>query len=124
MVCGDEPLDEKTASRVSHVVSISGVHDLRPLMRTAMNADLGIDPAEAMAESPALLTPRPGTRLVAWAGGAELPEFQRQSALLANVWAGLGAATTSVVEPGKHHFDVIDSLAAAEGALTRALTDI
>lgn len=124
MACEDSLLGAATARRVAHVLSISGVHDLRPLMRTAMNADLGIDAAEAAAESPALLAPRPGTRLIAWVGGAELPEFLRQSALLANVWAGLGAATASVVETGKHHFDIIDSLAAPDGALARALTDI
>ncbi|MDT8345456.1 MAG: alpha/beta hydrolase [Thermohalobaculum sp.] len=124
MVCADTPLAEAITARIAHVLSISGVHDLRPLLRTAMNADLRLDPSEAAAESPALLTPLPGTRLTAWVGGDERPEFIRQSALLANVWTGLGAATRSVVEPGLHHFDVIDSLATPDGALARALTDI
>jgi arylformamidase len=38
-------------------MSISGVHDLRPMLRTAMNQSLKIDMAEAHAESPALLEP-------------------------------------------------------------------
>ncbi|MCL5778621.1 alpha/beta hydrolase [Limibaculum sp. FT325] len=124
LMCSDGLLADGVAARVGHVLSISGVHDLRPLLRTAMNADLRLDPPEAASESPALLEPRPGTRLTAWVGGDERPEFIRQSALLANVWTGLGAATASVVESGRHHFDVIDSLTTPDGALARALTDI
>jgi acetyl esterase/lipase len=117
-------LDDRVARRVRRIVSISGVHDLRPLLKTSINDDLRLDTGEAASESPALLAPRPGTTLVAWVGAGERPEFVRQSALLANVWQGLGAATASVVEDGRHHFDVIDSLAEADGGLTRTLDDI
>ena len=120
MVCrGTVP--PELGDRITHVLSLSGLHDFRPLMRTALNGDLRLDGAEATAESTALLTPRPGTRLTVWVGADERPEFLRQSALLANVWLGLGAATRLVVEDGRHHFDVIDSLVAPQGALTEAL---
>src|SRR6185295_1629806 len=98
-------------ARISHTVSISGLHDIRPLMKAAMNADLGIDEAEARSESPALLAPMRDARLTCWVGSAERPEFVRQNALLANIWTGLGAKTCTVEEPGRHHFDVIDGLA-------------
>jgi hypothetical protein len=52
-----------------------------------------------------------------------LPELVRQTDLLANVWTGLGAETRAVHMTGLHHFDVIDSLADPEGALTRMLLD-
>jgi arylformamidase len=68
-------------TRLAHVLSISGLHDLRPLRATAMNDTLGIDAAEARAESPALLDPLPGTRLTAWVGAAERPEFLRPDLL-------------------------------------------
>ncbi len=48
-------------------------------------------------------------------------EFLRQNELLANIWTGLGATTSSVVEPDRHHFSIIDGLADAEHALTRTL---
>lgn len=121
MVTTTSPLSQATRARVANTVSISGVHDLRPMMRTAMNADLRIDEAEAMAESPALLRPLDGARVTAWVGGAERAEFRRQNALLANVWTGLGAVTSCVEEPDRHHFDVIDGLADPEHALTRCL---
>jgi hypothetical protein len=90
-------------------------------LKTAMNADLGIDEAEAWAESPALLQPLPETRITCWVGGAERPEFIRQNALLANIWTGLGARTSSIEEPGRHHFDVIDGLADHRHPIVRML---
>ncbi|RWM10038.1 alpha/beta hydrolase [Mesorhizobium sp.] len=116
------PLGSEVARRVRHIVSISGVHDLRPIMFTAMNATLAIDEQEASTESPALLRPMNGTRITCWAGGGERSEFLRQSALLANIWTGLGAATNSVVEPDRHHFNVVDGLADPDHPLTRTLT--
>ena len=111
MISTTSPLPEPVRARIRHTVSISGLHDLRPLMNTSMNADLRIDDAEAQTESPALLHPRPGARLTCWVGGAERPEFLRQNALLANIWIGLGAQTCRIEEPGRHHFNVIEGLA-------------
>ncbi len=119
MVCTDVPL--AVAGRVERVVSISGVHDLRPLLATQLNEILGLDPVTATAESPALRIPRPGTRLTAWVGADERPEFVRQNALLANVWTGLGADTACVEDTGRHHFDVVEALADPDAPLTRAV---
>jgi arylformamidase len=121
MVTATTPLVPEVAGRIRNVVSISGVHDLRPMMRTGMNETLAIDEAEAQAESPVLLRPMDKARLTCWVGGGERAEFLRQSALLANVWTGVGATTNSVVEPDRHHFNVIDGLADAEHPLTRTL---
>jgi acetyl esterase/lipase len=121
MVTETTPLVGDVLARVATVVPISGLHDLRPLMATAMNETLGIDAAEAEAESPALLRPVAGARVGLWVGGAERPEFVRQSALLANVWLGVGAETAFHADPNRHHFDVIDGLADPRHPLTRTL---
>jgi len=121
MVTTTSPLAADVAGRVRNVVSISGVHDLRPIMRTGMNATLAIDEAEALAESPALLRPMEGARITCWAGGGERAEFLRQNALLANIWTGLGAMTSTVVEPDRHHFNIVDGLADPTHPLTRTL---
>jgi arylformamidase len=121
MACANAPLSDAVRDRVRGVVSISGLHDLRPLIRTAMNATLGIDEAEAMAESPLFLKPRAGVPVTFWVGGAERAEFIRQSKLLANAWIGVGGATAYVEEPDKHHFTVVDGLADPDHALTRAV---
>jgi arylformamidase len=121
MLCATTPLPLSVSARISNVVSISGLHDLRPLRNTGMNETLRIDEAEALAESPALLRPIDGARITCWAGGAERAEFLRQNALLANVWTGLGATTCAVVEPDRHHFNIIDGLADPDHPLTRTL---
>lgn len=121
MICQASPLAESIKERVANTVSISGLHDLRPMMRTAMNLTLAIDGAEAATESPALVEPMDGARLCCWVGGNERSEFLRQNALLANVWTGLGASTMVVEEPDRHHFNVIDGLADPDHPLTRTL---
>lgn len=121
LVCADAPLSDDVRARVEHVVSISGLHDLRPLLNTRMNATLRLDEAEAAAESPALLRPQPGIGITCWVGAAERPEFVRQTELLANIWLGLGAATGLRLAAGRHHFDVIDDLADPDSDLVAAL---
>ena len=121
MVTATSPLATDVRQRIRNVVSISGVHDLRPLQSTAMNGRLAIDEAEALAESPALLRPMENARITCWVGGNERSEFLRQNDLLANIWTGLGATTAAIVEPDRHHFNVIDGLADAAHPLTRTL---
>ncbi|MBP2297374.1 alpha/beta hydrolase [Azospirillum picis] len=121
MVCAGGPLAPAVRERIGPVLSISGLHDLRPLLNTRMNGTLGLDEAEAEAESPALSRPLPGAAVTCWVGGRERPEFIRQTDLLANVWRGLGAATAAFHAPGRHHFDVIDDLMDPASDLMAAL---
>ncbi|MGI3163425.1 alpha/beta hydrolase [Pseudooceanicola sp. 200-1SW] len=110
LACADAPMSTAVARRVARVVSISGLHDLRPLRRAPMNATLGIDAAEARAESPALLAPRAGSQIVLWVGAEERPELIRQTALMAEAWQGRVARLRRVIENERHHFDVVDGL--------------
>lgn len=121
MISSTSPLAPEIHARIARTVSISGLHDLRPLMMTTMNEGLRLDDAEALSESPALLRPMPKARLIAWVGTAERSEFLRQNALIANMWAGLGASTVAVEEPDRHHFNIIDGLTEVDHPLTRTL---
>ncbi|MCQ8782110.1 alpha/beta hydrolase [Mangrovibrevibacter kandeliae] len=122
MLCTDAQIAAETAARIERVVSISGCHDLRPIMLTGMNAALRLDRPTARAESPALLEPRAGIDLTCLVGGAELPEFRRQNALLANAWHGFGVTTRAIERPGRHHFDVVDDLIDPNSELVARLT--
>lgn len=119
MVCDPSQLPEAVSERLQQVISVSGVHDLRPLMRTAMNATLKLTELEARNESPALRRPRAGARVMCWVGADERPEFVRQNDLLANIWHGLGIDIACHHAQGRHHFNVIDDLCDPESALTR-----
>lgn len=119
MACRYSPISHSIRSRICHALGISGLYDLRPLMRTAMNATLRLMAPEAILESPALLAPVPDARVTAWVGADERPEFRRQSALLVQAWSKLGARMRHVEAPGCHHFNVIAPLSDPQSALTR-----
>ena len=118
---GCEDVKLACADRVKRILSISGVHDLRPMLHTEMNEDFQLTPEGAKAESPALLAPDKGLNLTCWVGADERPEFVRQNALLSNIWTGFGINVSCVEEEGHNHFSVVESLAFADGALTEAL---
>ena len=52
MICGDTPLSSAILARIERVQSISGLHDLRPLLHTTMNDIFHLDEEEARLESP------------------------------------------------------------------------
>lgn len=122
MLCADGPLAPAPAlrARLTGTVSISGLHDLRPLMRTAMAGPLGLDLATARAESPALAEPCEGAGLTVWVGADERPEFLRQARLMALVWEGFETRIRLRIAPGQNHFTVIDPLSAPDAPLTEA----
>lgn len=113
MACRDVRL--RCAGRIERVVPISPLGDLAPLRETSMNATLGIDAEEAAAESPRLRDRRPGDVRV-WVGGEERPVFLEQAEGLAMAWD-----VPLTVEPGRHHFDVIEGLEEARSALCEAV---
>ncbi|WP_313617425.1 alpha/beta hydrolase [Agrobacterium sp.] len=121
MITTTSPLSERVQKRIVNTVSLSGLHDLRPLMNLSSNAKMRIDRTEAYTESPALLEPLANSRVVCWVGAAERAEFVRQNALLANIWKGLGAQTLVVEEPDKHHFSILDGLEDPSHPLVDAL---
>ncbi|MCR9123979.1 MAG: alpha/beta hydrolase [Phyllobacteriaceae bacterium] len=119
MVCDDTPLPPDVLARIEHTLSISGLHDLRPLMKTAMNDTLRLDAAEADAESAVLHRPAGTPHVTAWVGGGERPEFIRQARILAAVWEGLDAQTACLVDGDHNHFTVIEGLRTPDSAITR-----
>ncbi len=121
MICQDGPLAPSIAARIERVISISGLHDLRPLQHHSMNKMLALTPSTAASESSALSTPLDHVAVTAWVGALERPEFLRQAALLAEAWTRKGVNTPLVADPNKHHFDVIDGLIDANHPLSQAL---
>lgn len=115
MACGDMR-PSAGLDRISRVVPISPLSDLRPLMETTMNQQLGIDDGVARSESPALLPRRRGLPVHVWVGGDERPRFLDQARRLGNAWS-----CPVTVEPGRHHFDVIEGLETPDSPLMRVL---
>ena len=108
-------LEPDVAQRLSHVIPISPLTDLRPFLKTSMNADLGLTMETATAESP-VFQPAPDTPVTIWVGADERPAFLDQASWLADAWG-----CDQVIVPGKHHFDVIDELTDPESKLVNTL---
>ena len=117
MMCDDINFGPVTTQRLDRVLSVSGLHDLRPLQRLAKNELWQLDDNESHAESPLLRTPRPGIDLVCLAGADERPEFIRQNAILPLVWQGLGANCHSQLLAGHNHFTIIETMTRANSGL-------
>ena len=109
-------LSDDLISRITHIVPISAVADLRTLVFTEMNNDFRLTDETATAESPALM-PRPTCPVTVWVGGDERPVFLEQSMVLAENWG-----VKMIVRQGEHHFDVIDGLKNSDSILVRLLT--
>jgi arylformamidase len=101
--------------------AISGIFELEPLLATSLNADLRLDPQTAERLSPILWDVPPGRILDVVEGGAESPEFLRQSETMAEAWRQDEAETRYEPIPGKNHFTVIEALADPDSAMVRRL---
>lgn len=96
--------------RASAAVAISGVFDVRPLIRTSLNVALGLDETEAEALSPIDWPVPQGAVLDCVVGGAESAAFIRQSRDMAAAWGAQDAKTRFEALEGLDHFTVLDPL--------------
>jgi acetyl esterase/lipase len=109
-------LPDHVATRLRCVMPISPLSDLRPLLHTSMNKAFGLDDDSAAAESPVLMQKRHDVPVTVWVGGDERPVFLDQARWLAEAWG-----VEQVIEPARHHFDVIEDLSDPDSAMIRTL---
>jgi arylformamidase len=104
-------------------VTLSGVHDLEPLVLSTMNADLCLDAEEARRVSPVNYLPTTDVPLFVAVGADETSEFLRQSDLMFDAWAANrpAAMAAALRIPGRHHFSVVLDHAEPHSEVTRAV---
>ena len=96
---------------VRNALSISGVHDLEPIMHTPMyQSVLHLTEQQVLQCSPARLLEPPTGTLYCAVGADESPEFLRQNQLMQDAW-GSHFVPRSVALPGLNHFSIVDALA-------------
>ena len=95
---------------VGGVVSLSGLHDLRPIARSFVNEWLSLDASRAAALSPALLEPAAPVRVLARTGSRESEEFRAQGSALADAWRRYGCVTSYADSEDDNHFTLVDRL--------------
>ncbi|MFT0545451.1 alpha/beta hydrolase [Allopusillimonas ginsengisoli] len=100
---------------------ISGLFDLRPLVRTHINAWAHMDWQSARALSPVFHLPRVACPLLLAWGEHETDEFKRQSSMYAQAWAELDYPVQCLEVAGTNHFNILMQLRDAKSALSRSV---
>jgi arylformamidase len=102
-------------------VTLSGVHDLAPMVQFSFNVDLKLDAAEAKRLSPVTCGSRTRVPLLIACGADETSEFRRQSKLLWDAWPGNRRPSGGpMFVPGTDHFSVVAEYANPNSELTQA----
>jgi len=109
------------AGIVKSGLGLSGLYELEPIRLSYLNETLGLDPAAAARNSPALLTPAGAAPLLLAVGGDERAEFLRQQQAMEDAWLGEGVPITSSVLPGHNHYTIVELLGDADGELAAAV---
>lgn len=96
---------------VRSALSVSGVHDLEPVMHTPfLQESLHLTEQQVLQCSPARLLEPPSGQLHCAVGGDESPEFLRQNRLVQEAWGSHTVPRCQVLE-GLNHFSILDTLA-------------
>lgn len=103
---------------VKGALSLSGLHELAPLMRTPfLQRDLRLD-ADAVRRLSPVNFPAPASPLYALVGSEESEEYKRQAAALREAW-GPRAVPVCEEVPGCHHFNILHELCDPESRVHR-----
>jgi arylformamidase len=112
------------ADLVKNALSISGLHDLDPLMHSPyLQTSLNLTPGQVRKASPARLPAPPRGKVYALCGGAEAEEYRRQNRSIRTAW---GAQRVPVCEelPGRDHFTAMDALTEGDHRLHRLALEL
>ncbi|MEY3253761.1 MAG: hypothetical protein RL227_2734 [Pseudomonadota bacterium] len=114
--------DETAMNRpaIAGCAALSGLFDLRPLLRTSVAARAGLTEADARLLSPALLPTSPGW-LVAGTGANESAGFIAQAQHHIARRLAVGAATDRFVVPQATHYGVLLDLAQDDSRFVEAV---
>ena len=117
---------ERGDGPIAGLVGVSGVFDLRPLLRTSINIDLRLSAQEAAEVSPllrvrALPAAAALVPLLGIVGGGETDGFKRWTADFVTAWRAHGAPAEFKEVAGRSHFTILDALAEPGGNVLRAV---
>jgi arylformamidase len=97
------------AEPIKAIVSLSGIFDVAPIIRTSINSDLRLTAEIADALNLIAAVPKIGPRMLLAVGDIEPEEFHRQGQDLAKSWGTLTSRCESIA--GTNHFTILDNFA-------------
>jgi arylformamidase len=94
---------------VRNALSISGLHDLAPIMHSPyLQQDLKLTAEQVTSCSPAYFA-KPQAMLYAVCGGDESDEFLRQNRLIEQAWGSVHVPVREAIA-GHNHFSILETL--------------
>ena len=102
---------------------VTGIYDLRPILRVQVNDDTRLSLQEAERLSPLLLPLSAGARAHISVGALEPALWIEQSRRLSAKFSALGHQSDLMIAPGLHHFSITQSLSDPGSPLARALIE-
>jgi arylformamidase len=109
---------------IAGAILVTGIYDLRPVLRIQVNEDVRLAPEDVPALSPQFLPVHCRVPTIVAVGGAEPPLWIEQSRRFAAKLSATGADVRLMEIPGLHHFSITHSLSDATAPLTRAILDL
>jgi len=92
---------------LEHLLLLSGIYDLDPILLTSINDLLGLDEKRAQALSPMFLSPAATPRVSVAVAERDTAEFRRQSKDFSLHLGRHGCASSYVLGLERDHFDII-----------------
>jgi arylformamidase len=109
------------ASPIAGAILVTGIYDLRPVLRIQVNDDTRLSPSEVPALSPQFLPLHNKVPSIIAVGGDEPPLWIEQSKRLAAKYAQAGAKVDLMVLPGLNHFSITSHLGDRDQPLVAAM---
>jgi len=107
---------------IKSVAALSGLFDLEPLRLSYLNADLRMDEATALRNSPKFQVARRRVPLLVAVGEKESGEFKRQSQDYVDTLAGRNYAAELQIVPGADHYEILEAAIDPANPLGRTLS--
>jgi arylformamidase len=111
-------------SPIAGAILVTGIYDLRAILRIQVNEDVRLAPEDAPALSPQFLPVRSSVPAIVAVGALEPPLWIEQSRRFAAKLSAAGAAVRLLEIAGLHHFSITHSLSDSTAPLTRAILDL
>lgn len=109
---------------IKSAVAVSGLYDQEPRRLSYLNADLHLDPEQAMRNSPFFRTPRRRVPYLIAVSDGETKEYIRQSKDYANALVGRSYDVQFMLVPDHHHYDILYPLIDSAHPLGKALLEL
>ena len=109
---------------IAGAILVTGIYDLRPVLRIPVNEEVRLSADDALALSPQFQLLHCRVPTIVAVGEAEPPLWIEQSRRFAAKLSATGADVRLMEIPGLHHFSITQSLSDSNAPLTRAILDL